>query len=504
MNRLSIFKIIFFFISIAVFSQNDAIENTSILIDTNKVDNTPVNQNEGLLNYKKAQYIINSCNSLSSEEMDLSMSNYEIKELAMSYAILKDAPNATKFIEKYIRKSNDVNILNQHVFDTIREDKAFVSVNDKFAPMYEYWVLIYLYTGLIGLFIAFVINFKRSDDKIANLLISLFILFSSLFIIHVCIYITNIQIKFPHSLFSTFTLNFLYGPLLYFYVKRISKKYKFKVLDLLHLLPFVFVLIYFMKYYILPVDEKLNIIINHKEWEDPIFYFSLILKAISLTIYGILTLNEYIKFKKKHDRNKITLWIRNVVVLNALFVISQLIFLIVITGLLTSNYYVHPQLIALSIIIMFVGYSAYVQPSLFMNQQRPNKIFNFKYKKSRLTEKLSNDLKDELVKLFYQEKIYKLNDISLEMISERLGTDRHSTSQVINEHFHMNFFHLINKFRIEEAQAIFKNDVNNNLNIIDVAYDVGYNNKVTFNKAFKKQTKLTPSQFIDSLYQKAV
>ncbi|WP_117879421.1 helix-turn-helix domain-containing protein [Aureibaculum luteum] len=504
MNRFSIFKILFFFFGIAVFSQNDVIGNTSVAIDSSEVNVVNINYNPGLLNHKNAQVIVDSYNTLISQGNDVNMSNEEIKELAYSHAILKDIPNSTKFIEIYIRKSNDVDVLNQHIFDSFRDDKAFITVSDKFAPMYEYWVMIYLYTGLIGLFIAFVINFKKSEDRIANLLISLFILFSSLFIIHVCIYITNIQVKFPHSLFSTFTLNFLYGPLLYFYIRRISDKYKFKTLDLLHLVPFVFMLIYFMKYYVLPVNDKLNIIINHKEWEDPFFYYSLILKAVSLTIYGILTLNEYLKFKKNNEHNNITLWIRNVVVLNGAFVISQLIFLIVISGLLTSSYYVHPQLITLSIVIMFVGYSAYVQPSIFTNQHRLTKIFNFKYEKSRLNEELSNELKNELLNLFYKEKVYKVSDISLKKLSERLGTDRHSTSQVINEHFKMNFFTLINMFRIKEAQDIFNNDESGDLSIIDVAYDVGYNNKVTFNKAFKKETNLTPSQYRSTLLRRVV
>ena len=59
----------------------------------------------------------------------------------------------------------------------------------------------------------------------------------------------------------------------------------------------------------------------------------------------------------------------------------------------------------------------------------------------------------------------------------------------------MNFHELVNKYRINEAKHIFESDSQRNLNIIDVAYEVGYNNKVTFNKAFKKDTQVTPSEY---------
>jgi YesN/AraC family two-component response regulator len=85
------------------------------------------------------------------------------------------------------------------------------------------------------------------------------------------------------------------------------------------------------------------------------------------------------------------------------------------------------------------------------------------------------------------------------MLSEKLQTSRHNTSQIINEHFNMNFFELINKFRIEEAIKMFKKSKTNTIQIIDVAYAVGYNNKVTFNKAFKKETALTPSEFLKAI-----
>ena len=48
-------------------------------------------------------------------------------------------------------------------------------------------------------------------------------------------------------------------------------------------------------------------------------------------------------------------------------------------------------------------------------------------------------------------------------------------------------------------QEILKKDEYNSLSIIQVAYEVGFNNKVSFNKYFKKQLSLTPTQYIKSL-----
>jgi YesN/AraC family two-component response regulator len=80
------------------------------------------------------------------------------------------------------------------------------------------------------------------------------------------------------------------------------------------------------------------------------------------------------------------------------------------------------------------------------------------------------------------------------MVAEKLDTTRHNTSQLINEHFNMSFREFVNSHRIQEAKELLEEKTE--LNIIDVAYEVGYNNKVSFNKAFKKDTQLTPSEYL--------
>ena len=148
-------------------------------------------------------------------------------------------------------------------------------------------------------------------------------------------------------------------------------------------------------------------------------------------------------------------------------------------------------------IVLYVSYVAYANPKMLQAavQKVKEKIIESKYQNSGLTDGLSLDLKTDLLRLLEDDKIYRQNTIKLATIADQLGTTRHNASQVINEHFGLNFFELINKYRVEEAMLLL-GDNDNDLNIIDVAYEVGYNNKVTFNKSFKRFANLTPSQFI--------
>ena len=166
------------------------------------------------------------------------------------------------------------------------------------------------------------------------------------------------------------------------------------------------------------------------------------------------------------------------------------------TGIQLKGFRV-PIIILTVLTILYMSYVVYVQPKVFSKKFIFNEVDeNIKYQKSGLTNNFSEELKTNLVSLLHEEKVFKQNNISLDILAEKLDTTRHNISQVINEHFDMNFFHLINKYRIAEAKEILKNDRNRNLNIIDVAYDVGFNNKVTFNKAFKAETNMTPTEYL--------
>ena len=443
---------------------------------------------------RHAQVIIN----LLSNKEDIS--NIGLKELATSYSVVNDTVNSVKYIDKYIRQAHDYTILDNSEFAKIKNSTEFISLKNKFKPRIDGWILFFLSSAIIGIFISVVLNLRRKGDFKASLLISLFVFFHSLLLLHICLNISKYSLNLPNSLFATTSFSLLYGPLLYFYFKRISLKYEFRIKDLLHLLPSIGLFLYFLPFYLLPAEEKLHILFNREGLFYNVVLLVVSLKYISLIGYTFFAYRVFKRLDKKKDIVEVWLWKRNIIILSVLYVVTYIVYSLSLIQLVKSSMLIYPQVLMMSLIIIYVAYTAYVQPRVFSKKYIFNEaLLKIKYEKSGLTEGFSEDLKEQLMYLLNTEKVYRDNEITLNSLAENLGTTRHNVSQVINEHFEVNFFHLINKYRVNEAINIIKSDFNRNLKIIDIAYDVGFNNKVTFNKAFKTETSFTPSQYIENL-----
>ena len=426
---------------------------------------------------------------------------YVYKKLALCEARLGNAKAAAEYAEYYISKDFKPVFLFNEAFTGVQNSSEFQELIEDYTPKLNIWSLAYLYVALIGFYIALIINFNKKIDKIARLLISAFVFIHSFFILHIFLAITNYELQFPHSYRMSTCFSFLYGPLLYFYFKRITQQYEFKKSDLLHLIPTLLFLFYIIPLYSLPAKDKLSIMLDITMNGYDTNEFSLVatvvfFKLASLIIYGYFIRKLYLQSKKNKDlRSNNKKWQRNIYIIHFSYIITYAVYGTLVSYNISSGFFYHMQVVSMSLLVVYVGYSANVQPNLFSGLYSYDNQLLFKYKKSGLTSSLSRELKEQLIQLFEDEKIYKDNDISLEIIASKLNTTRHNASQVINEHFQVSFHELINTYRIQEAKKILDNDLKKNLNIIDVAYEVGYNNKVTFNKAFKKDTHLTPSEY---------
>ena len=122
------------------------------------------------------------------------------------------------------------------------------------------------------------------------------------------------------------------------------------------------------------------------------------------------------------------------------------------------------------------------------------KKFRRKYKSSTLDpEKADRSLK-KLSYVLEVEKVFKDEDLSLQSLAEKLSISPRELSRLINERLDVNYANFINRYRIEEAKNLLFAGGNDH-SILEIAYEVGFNSKAVFNRAFKKFTGMTPSEF---------
>lgn len=426
------------------------------------------------------------------------------KNLAILNAELDQPKDALFFTDKYITNTLDFSVLKNGAYDVINETKEYKELADKYLPKINALTFFYFCVSLIGFFFIVIINFTKSVNKEAKIFIGIFVGAHSLLILEFVLYISNLQYKFPHTYLTTSSLILLFGPTLYFYFKSVIQQYKFKLIDILHFLPTVVVLILLLPIYFSSASEKINMILNDSINYKSLTFVIYMCKILSLLIYIYIISKTYFKFNHGSEKaiKPIEGWMKVVYIMHIAFVIFYIlhgVFVYLSLGVF-SDFVSYIYVGILTSMVMYISYMAYKQPNIFNGDYDVSlkKIFVDKYKKSGLTESLSNELKENLIHLLVKEEVYKESNINLEILSKKLNTTRHNTSQIINEHFNMNFFELINKFRIKEAIRILESNIHGSLNIIDIAYEVGYNNKVTFNKAFKKETSLTPSEYLNS------
>lgn len=96
----------------------------------------------------------------------------------------------------------------------------------------------------------------------------------------------------------------------------------------------------------------------------------------------------------------------------------------------------------------------------------------------------------------YQQKslAYRRPKYSLRNLSDEMGLTEQSLSWAINTGGKKNFSDFINDLRIEDVKQSLR-QATNSQNILDIAFEAGFNSKSSFNAVFKKHTGMTPSQY---------
>lgn len=313
-------------------------------------------------------------------------------------------------------------------------------------------------------------------------------------LLYLCVMIAQIVFKILDKLWMmqhinsvyqvSYVLPFLYGPLAWFFARKIKKPQQgFRLRDGLHFVPFFLGLSFLF-------EIPWHFIAWMRDWSG------LVVQLTMLAAYHFYALRS-LEQCSQVERMK---WVRQ-------FVVHSWWICSVISTLMVLMYQTNPTLAVLRFgfllltgFIYWVSYSALQQPGLFFwveNGQnghsaasRPEK----KYANSTLKEQEASRIATALEQLAANGAL-KDPSLTVEKLADLVHTNRHLLSQVLNERLGQSFFEYINGWRVAEAQRLLRDPAQSHLKIAAIAYDAGFNSLSVFNDVFKKQTGQTPSQF---------
>jgi AraC-like DNA-binding protein len=96
-------------------------------------------------------------------------------------------------------------------------------------------------------------------------------------------------------------------------------------------------------------------------------------------------------------------------------------------------------------------------------------------------------------KLMEEERLYQEDTLTLKQMAVKVKITPHQLSELLNERMSCNFNTYINRFRIQGAEQLLKDDPDRS--ILSVSYEVGFNSKSSFYDAFLKCTGKTPQKY---------
>ena len=341
---------------------------------------------------------------------------------------------------------------------------------------------ILLFQAFLTLFLSGGLFFKENELK--NRSIALYFLIFSLEILYFVYGTSGIVPMYP-ALIGRFYFSFglLYGPILWLHFKSaVDQRKQLRYNDLWPLLPLLILNISMWDILLLSNQERMEYFNNRVNFENRIIYLNYF-RAIHQIVYGILLVRIL--------RSNLSLL--NV---NEKFYLGGISLIYIITTIVITlltlfagswlDFYLY--YLFCTIFVFITGYILYKDPKFF-------RAIKEKYQTSFLTKKEMEKIHHKIENEYLHNKIYLDNNLTLELLATQLGVKSYQISQTLSQIVKENFNDYTNRHRINHSKKLMTLDLYENYKIEAIALESGFNNKVTFYKAFSKFVGVTPSHY---------
>ncbi len=307
-------------------------------------------------------------------------------------------------------------------------------------------------------------------------------------------------------------LALIHAPLLYLFCSRLFYP-KINPGMVWHFLPFLAFFFVMGTTHVLHDDimEFRHGFIGFKEVVFPLNYYGIYLALVS----GIYTLAAFLSIKKQKSLLSQTQSgeIRNVLNWLEYWVMAALVFFILtylVIEISVSSQQIDSRLtfqiinVFLSVYIIYVGYWAIRKTSAFQNLNAAVlSELKLKNNSTSVPDTEVESISQSIVEILEKDELYLNPDFSLTDLSSAVHVPLGKLSFAINTGLGMNFYDLINSYRVKEFQKRLEQGNATNLTLLGLALDCGFRSKSTFNTFFKKETGMTPSAYKKFLEKKS-
>jgi len=119
--------------------------------------------------------------------------------------------------------------------------------------------------------------------------------------------------------------------------------------------------------------------------------------------------------------------------------------------------------------------------------------------KLSIEENQEQELLAKILNSFEKDNVFLDENFSIDELAKKIDTNKTYISYTINKNFKMNFSSFVNQYRVKKARILLSSAKYKNYTIESIGQESGFKSITVFNKAFKKFTGLTPSDFLKNL-----
>jgi AraC-like DNA-binding protein len=380
-----------------------------------------------------------------------------------------------------------------------------------------------------GLFLTLTLLAWQRGNRRSNAILSLLFLTMSISLINGFLLSSGLYKSWTMTLRWYDVLRLLTGPLIYLYVREMVVR-PLTWRDSVHIIPTLLYLLYLLPFFLGSEAAKINYVEHTLEGQDAAYTLFSALRPWYNFAYIVVALGLLREYSQRIRARFASLevvslrWLWNIIL-----GVGVMVVLAGISGILTLFGILRPVQINLSLGVVgtfwmygiayfalqkTISYSAELRQLLaepisseeeLKDKHRTpmqthlfaNKNFISSHEEHQATNTPDtlplSETAQQLLHFMEEAQPYLDNQLTVQKLAELSSIPTYRISEILNKELGSNFFDFINRYRIEKWKKLVSQAPNTTIQ--ELAFQVGFNSKSSFNTAFKKHTGRTPSSF---------